>query len=120
MSPPDAAIVRSLNTHSEAETCGKFYVMGGVIGENFEFSASTGALTVKTSTELTVQNVNIDSATTNRIIIADDVNASLVLDGVWIATNNNSGEVEIEVVPNPYPDEDVYEKMKMEMYQMNR
>ena len=63
-------------------------VTGGTRGEDYTYSG--GVLTVLTETELTVQNVSGQAKTSDRIVIGEGVDASLVLAGVNIEVRNAS------------------------------
>ena len=67
---------------------GAFHVNGGV--EGTDFSYTSGVLTILSSQSLTIRNQNPSAATTDRIVIPENVKANLTFAGVNISTTANS------------------------------
>lgn len=79
--PSKAPLVKSVDT-------GDFTVEGGTIDKDYSFS--DGVLTILTSTQLTIKNTNIATATSNRIVVPEDVSANLIFAGVNIRATTNA------------------------------
>lgn len=69
-----------------------FTVEGGVSGTDYELNNDT--LTIKTSTSLTISTTGTD-AITGQIVIAENVNADLTLEGVNISATNGKSAIEL-------------------------
>ncbi|MCD7762995.1 MAG: hypothetical protein LUI14_07315 [Lachnospiraceae bacterium] len=81
-------------TESESEAgTGDFTVAGGTCGTDYAYA--DGVLTILTGTRLTIST---DAATSDRIVVNENVKADLVLAGVHIVT---SGEGNTEVSASP-------------------
>ena len=67
---------------------GSFHISGGAL--NTDYSYTGGVLTVLSSETLTIKNKNVNTATTDRILVPETVDANLVFAGVNIKTTSNS------------------------------
>ena len=66
-----------------ADTAGAFEVTGGNSGTDYSYS--DGVLTINSDTALTISNTNPKTVTNDRIVIGNNVNASLTFNGVNIS-----------------------------------
>lgn len=67
---------------------GSFHISGGAL--NTDYSYTGGVLTILSSETLTIKNKNVNTATTDRILVPETVDANLVFAGVNIKTTSNS------------------------------
>ncbi len=74
---------------------GGFTVTGGTSGTDYSYADSV--LTILTDTALEISNTDLDTATTDRILVASGVNARITLAGVNI---NPSGGAALEIAEN--------------------
>lgn len=72
---------------------GNFNIDGGT--QNTDYSYSGGVLTILTDTELTISNTNSSTATSDRIVVNDDVNANITLAGVNIQAPANTSAIDV-------------------------
>ncbi len=70
---------------------GDFTVLNPALDEK-AVEYSLGVLTVRKSTPITIKNTDPTTSTTDRIVIAKDVNADITLDGVSIQTGSLTGK----------------------------
>lgn len=72
-----------VKAETETVTAGDFTVTGGALGTDYSFSS--GVLTVKTNTALTIKNTDPSKVTTNGIVVDKNVTgANITLSGVNI------------------------------------
>lgn len=84
-----ATVAKDTTLYAKWETLpdtGDFVVTGGVYGTDYSYSS--GLLTIKTATPLTIKNKDTNTATTDHIEIADGVSANVILAGVKIDTSS--------------------------------
>ncbi len=66
----------------DSVAAGDFLVSGGT--EGVDYSYEDGTLTILTATQLTIKNADVNAATTDKILVASDVAADVILAGVNI------------------------------------
>jgi hypothetical protein len=69
--------------------CGDFTVTGGQEGVDYKFE--NGVLTILSDADITIQNTDPSKATTNKISVADGIDANITLDNVNIDTSSVGG-----------------------------
>lgn len=67
---------------------GSFHISGGTL--NTDYSYAGGVLTILSSETLTIKNKNINTPTTDRILVPEKVEANIIFAGVNIKTSANS------------------------------
>ncbi|MBQ8790237.1 MAG: fibronectin type III domain-containing protein, partial [Ruminiclostridium sp.] len=87
-----------LSVTASAETLGAFEVTGGTNGTDYTYA--DGVLTINTSAELTIRNVDTQTATTDRIEVADGVSANITLAGVNIDVSGISNSAAFKIADN--------------------
>lgn len=80
-------IVKPVRADDGSEV-GHFYIIGGIQDVDYKFES--GVLTILSDKTLTIKNVDSSTATTDRIIVPEDVDANLIFAGVNISTTTNS------------------------------
>ena len=88
-----------LCTGAMADT-GAFTVTGGTEGEDYSYA--NGVLTISSSKSLTISNKDVNTSTTDRIVIGSGVTANLTFAGVNISlgVNENTNGVSAVTVPS--------------------
>ncbi len=66
----------------DSVAAGDFLVSGGT--EGVDYSYEDGTLTILTATQLTIKNADVNAVTTDKILVASDVAADVILAGVNI------------------------------------
>ena len=74
-----------------ADTAGAFEVTGGNSGTDYSYS--DGVLTINSDTALTISNTNPKTVTNDRIVIGNNVNASLTFNGVNISAPTDQSAI---------------------------
>ena len=74
-----------------ADTAGAFEVTGGNSGTDYSYS--DGVLTINSDTALTISNTNTKTVTNDRIVIGNNVNASLTFNGVNISAPTDQSAI---------------------------
>lgn len=74
-----------------ADTAGAFEVTGGNSGTDYSYS--DGVLTINSDTALTISNTNPKTVTNDRIVIGNNVNASLTFNGVNISAPTDQSTI---------------------------
>ena len=74
-----------------AEDTGVFTVTGGTSGTDYTYS--DGVLTINSDTALIISNTNPNTATNDRIVIGNNVNASLTFNGVNISAPTDQSAI---------------------------
>ncbi len=77
-----ATALFALGMTAAAENVGAFEVTGGT--KDTDYTYEEGVLTIKTATPITIANTDPNTPTTDRILVADGVNANVTLAGVNI------------------------------------
>lgn len=88
-----------LCTGATADEVGDFTVTGGT--EGTDYSYANGVLTILSSESLIIRNKDVNTPTTDRIVIDSGVTASLTFAGVNIALGKNEDTEGVSAVTVP-------------------